>query len=118
MGRRGIVVTALFALSLAAGAGAWWQDRAGRAQIAVLERELAAEREAASDATAERDALTAELARLEAALAAAPAARSRTADRTPCRSPPPRGASSVAAVEAPARSREAPELRHLHRDRA
>lgn len=100
MGRRGIVVTALFALSLAAGAGAWWQDRAGRAQIAVLERELAAEREAAADVTAERDALTVEVARLEAALAAAPAAEP-AASIAPAPVAPPRGASAVAAVEAP-----------------
>lgn len=102
MGRRGIVVTAVFALSLAAGAGAWWQDRAGRAQIAVLERELAAEREAASDAAAGRDALAAEVARLEAALAAAPAAAPAAASAPPVEpapAAPPRGASAVAAVE-------------------
>jgi membrane-associated protease RseP (regulator of RpoE activity) len=104
VGRRGIVVTALFALSLAAGAGAWWQDRAGHAQIAVLERELAAEREAAADVTAERDALAAEVARLEAALAAAPAA-DPAAPIAPVPVAPPRGASAVAAVEA----REAPD---------
>ncbi len=104
MSRRGSIA-ALLALSLAAGAGAWWHDRAGRAQVASLERELAVLRDAASSAAAERDALAAEVARLEATLAAAPAGA--TAPHVePAPAPPPRGASAAAEAEVAAEASE------------
>jgi hypothetical protein len=99
---------AWIAVPIAAGAGAWWQARTGRDVVASLERELVTQRDSASDAAAERGALVAEVARLEAALAAAPVAESAPPIEPVPIASPRGGGSAVAEVEA--REGAAPDL--------
>ncbi len=84
--------------------------RADRERVAGLERELAALRDSATTAAAERSALAAQVSRLEAALAAAVTGSSAPQAGIAAPALPPHGASAPAEVATEANPGAAPDL--------
>jgi hypothetical protein len=108
------ILATLLALTIAGGVGAWLRARVASERVATLEQQLAALQDRDASAAAERRALEDQIARLEAALAAATAHASvPRSDAAPAK-PAPAAAAAPVADDAVAAESTAPDAAYPH----